>query len=136
MANRGFFIWGMASAALMLLGAFGPWVTVLAISVSGTAGSNDGWVVVAVALIGGLLVFAKRETRAAGVWATLAGLVGAAVTFYDRSNVASKISEGGELMQGMAQVGWGLNLALIASISLAIAGLASLARSRNELAAA
>src|SRR5436309_14409061 len=79
--------WVLGSAALMVIGAFGPWVKALGQSVGGTDGSNDGWLVVAAAVIGGLLFYATRTHRTAGVWALLGGIGGVAVTLYDRSQV-------------------------------------------------
>jgi len=44
------------------------------------------------------------------------------VTEYDRQHIQHKIDTGGALVQAVAQIGWGLNLAMIASISLIVAG--------------
>lgn len=116
--------WVLGSAGLMVVGAFGPWVKALGMSASGTDGSNDGWVVVAAALIGGgLFALARESRRLSGLVAVLGGVLGLAVTIYDRHNVQSAIQEGGAFVQGLAQIGWGLNLALVASVSLAVAGL-------------
>jgi hypothetical protein len=72
----------------MVVGAFGPWATVLGlVSVNGTDGSNDGWLVVVAAGIGGGLYYAMRRRNDAGVWPLLAGLASLAVTAYDRSNL-------------------------------------------------
>jgi hypothetical protein len=121
------FYWVLASAALMLIGAFGPWAKVFAISVNGTDGSNDGWVVVVLALASAALFAWKRDTRKAGIWAIAGGALGAIVTIYNRQDITSspdEEGEAGEFIQSIAvQVGWGLNLAIIASISLAIAGI-------------
>jgi hypothetical protein len=114
--------WVLASAGLMLIGAFGPWVKALGMSASGTDGSNDGWAVVGAALLGGGLFALVRGSRWGGICASLGGLLGTAVTFYDRHHVQSAIKDGGAFVQALAQVGWGLNLALLASISLMIAG--------------
>jgi len=116
--------WVLGSVGLMLLGAFGPWVKALGQSVGGTDGSNDGWLVVAAAALGGLLFYATRTSRSAGVWALLGGGAGLGVTLYDRNNIQSKINQGGALVKALAQVGWGLNIALFGSASLAVAGLA------------
>jgi hypothetical protein len=116
--------WVFGSAALMLIGAFGPWVKALAQSVGGTDGSNDGWLVVAAAVIGSLLFYASRTSRSAGVFVLLAGAAGLGITLYDRNNIQSKIDQGGALVKAFASVGWGLNLALIASASMTVAGLA------------
>jgi hypothetical protein len=113
--------WVFGSAALMVVGAFGPWVKALGQSVGGTDGSNDGWLVVAAAVIGGVLFYATRSSRSAGVWALLGGIAGVAVTLYDRSHVQNAIDQGGALAQALVQVGWGLNLALAASVSMTIA---------------
>lgn len=124
--------WVLGSGALMLIGAFGPWASVLAMSVGGTDGSNDGWLVVAAAVIGGGLCYVARRGRWAGVWALLGGVVGSAVTVYDRGNVQDAIDRGGAFAQALVHVGWGLNLALIASLSMALAGVVALVQGRSE----
>jgi hypothetical protein len=125
----------MGSVGLMLLGAFGPWVKALGQSVGGTDGSNDGWLVAAAAALGGLLFYATRTSRGAGVWAMLGGGAGLAVTLYDRNNIQSKIDQGGALVKALAQVGWGLNVALLGSASLTVAGLAWLLTTSAQTAA-
>jgi hypothetical protein len=120
--RQAFLLWIEASAALMLIGAFGPWVKALGVSVSGTDGSNDGWVVVVAALFGGVLAAITYKNRGAGFFALIGGVAGLSTAAYDRNNVQDKISNGGDLLRSVASVGWGLNLCLFASISLAIAG--------------
>ncbi|HVC85788.1 MAG TPA: hypothetical protein VNC40_00030 [Gaiellaceae bacterium] len=120
---------------LMAIGAFGPWVKALGQSVGGTDGSNDGWLVVAAAAIGGLLFYATRSTRAAGIWTLLAGAAGLAVTVYDRNNIQNKINQSGAFVKALASVGWGLNLALAASASMALAGLIWVAQTGGQEAA-
>lgn len=68
---RGFMIAVGAGAAAMVLGAFGPWVKVLTLSVSGVDNSNDGWLVI-VAAIFGLLVFRTESWKRAGMFAFFA----------------------------------------------------------------
>src|SRR6266566_6457553 len=109
--RQGFLIWIGVSALFMLIGAFGPWVKAFAISVNGTDGSNDGWIVVAAAIGCGVLVAVTHKNRGAGLWAFLAGLVGSATTIYDRQHIQNKIHSGGALLRVVASVGWGLNLA-------------------------
>lgn len=118
----GILIWSGASVAFMVIGSFGPWIEALGQSVSGTDGSNDGWVVVAAAVIGALLMYVTRANRGAGIWAIVAGLAGSIVTIHDRSHASHAISNAGALVQAVARIGWGLNLAMVASISLVIAG--------------
>jgi hypothetical protein len=108
---------------LMLLGAFGPWVKALGQSVGGTDGSNDGWLVVAAAALGGLLFYLARSHRAAATWPVLGGVAGLVITIHDRNNVQHAIDQGGAFAQALASVGWGLNLALLASASMTLAGL-------------
>ena len=119
--QQALFWWVVGSAALMVVGSFGPWAKVLGFTVSGTDGSNDGWLVVAIAVSAGAVFLWKRETARAGLSAIVGGVLGAAVAMYDRSNLKDAASGSGELGE-LVQVGWGLNLALVASISLAIAG--------------
>jgi hypothetical protein len=115
------FYWVLASAALMLVGAFGPWAKIFGFSVNGTDGSNDGWLVVLAAVVSAALLLWKRDARIAGLGAIAGGAVGALVTIYDRQNLTPDSADG-ELVDGLVQVGWGLNLAMLASISLAVAG--------------
>jgi hypothetical protein len=123
--------WVLGSAALMVIGAFGPWVKALGQSVSGTDGSNDGWLVVAAAVLGGLLFYTTRTSRSGAVWALLGGVAGLGVTLYDRSHVERAISHAGLLARALVQVGWGLNLALAASLSMAAAGVVCLFQQRD-----
>lgn len=129
--RQALFWWVVGSAALMVLGSFGPWAKVLAITVSGTDGGNDGWFVVAIALGAAAVFLWKRETAQAGYVAIVGGVLGSAVTMYDRSNLKDAASDSGELGE-LVQVGWGLNLALVASISLAISGAAWVLKSEEE----
>jgi hypothetical protein len=126
--QQGIFWWVVASGGLMLIGAFGPWVKAFAVSASGTDGSNDGWIVVGAAAVGAGVFWLKGETKLAGVWPLLGGAAGTLTTIYDRGKVQDAIDEGGALTQAVVQIGWGLNLAMIASISLAMAGIAWIAK--------
>ena len=118
--------WVLGSGVLMVVGAFGPWATVFQVSIRGTDGSNDGWLVVAVAAIGGGLYYVLRRRSDAGVWPLLAGLAGLAVTVVDRQDLTILG------FAGVVHVGWGLNLALAASISMALAGVFALVRARRS----
>ncbi|MDX6453820.1 MAG: hypothetical protein QOH16_3869 [Gaiellaceae bacterium] len=117
-------LWVLGSAGLAVIGAFGPWVKALGVSVSGTDGSNDGWLVVGAAAVGGGLFLATRTAKIAGFWALVGGAVGTATTIHDRNSVSDAISTSGGLARALVQIGWGLNLAMLASISFAISGLA------------
>ena len=131
MHKAGILAWALVSAGLMAIGAFGPWVTAL------TVISLSGWdvqhrkaeVLLAIALLGALAVFVRRRTPSGGTWALIAGLSGAALTGYEHHRITSAISGIAPQYQTLAQalfhVGWGLDLALAGSLSLAAAGLAS-----------
>jgi hypothetical protein len=88
--------------------------------VSGTDGSNDGWLIVVIAAVSAGVFLWARERRFGAIGPILGGVLGAIVTIYDRGNLSD--AGEGELGEGLIQVGWGLNLAMIASISLALAG--------------
>jgi hypothetical protein len=119
--QQAFFWWALASAALMVVGAFGPWIELLGLSAGGTDGDNDGWLVIAVAVAAGAIFMWQRRTPRAGAAAIAGGVLGAIITVYDRSNVSDVAGESREVGE-LVQVGWGLDLAVVASISLAIAG--------------
>lgn len=109
----------------MVLGAFGPWATALGMSVGGVDGSNDGWVVLVAAGLALFILF--RYWRAPSIaklgWCCVAGAVAAVTTIYDRHHVDVAISQGGDLARALVHVGWGLNLAMVASISLVLAAI-------------
>ena len=119
---------GLLCAVGMLVGSFGPWVKVSAaffsVSVSGTDRSNDGWLVVAAALVGALVFYAAllsstKTTRIfTGLLATGAGVLGSAVCIYDRNQLSDALSKAPpEVRQSaLLAIGWGLNLALVASV--------------------
>lgn len=130
--RQAFLLWIEASAVLMLIGAFGPWVKAFAVTVSGTDGTNDGWIVVVAALFGGVLAAITYKNRGAGLCALIGGVAGLSTADYDRNNIQDKISHGGALLRSVASVGWGLNLCLIASMSLAIAGAVWLFKMPND----
>lgn len=119
---------GLAFAAAAVVGAFGPWIKassgLVSVSVSGTDGSNDGWVVVVAAGIGAASLVASlvKDSIRLMLLAFLAGVASAGVTWYDRHNAQETIGDTGDT-ELFAQIGWGLNLALVASIGMAISAL-------------
>jgi hypothetical protein len=113
-----FICWVLGSAAAMVIGAFGPWMKLFRTSSRGIDGLNDGWLVVIAAVAGGAAFLWKRDPASAGV-ALGCGCFGGAVAIYDRW----LLGDTAEGTDGLIQVGWGVNLAVIASISLAAAGL-------------
>ncbi len=119
------------SAVLMLVGAFGPWLKgPLGISVSGTDGSNDGWIMAGADVVAGVGVyaFAKFAHRGWAVTAVAGGLLGLGVGFNDWHNIRDllKGAQFGGLQ--LVQVGWGLELGTIASGALMVAAVVLLIR--------
>jgi hypothetical protein len=119
--RKGILIWALVSGALMVVGGIGPWVTVFGTSVNGTHG--DGWIVIGAAVVGCVLCFVLRRFRAAGSAAIATGVIAMLTAGYDRGHLDKLIKSGGTAYQNVFKIGWGLNLALVASLSFALAGL-------------
>ena len=117
-SQRKSFWWAVASAAVMVLGSFGPWAKVLGIiSVNGTDG--DGWIVIVAAIVAiGLITL--RERRGLRLWslilAAVAGALAAATAIYDWTDLNRVADE-----TGLVDAGWGIYLATIGSVSLVLA---------------
>jgi hypothetical protein len=115
------FWWAAASIVLMVVGAFGPWATILGFDTySGTDGSA-GWTVVGAAAIGavgvGLLVRWRRRWLCLVPF--LVATAGVATAGYNLNDIRSlNASLGGvDLMS----TGWGIYVALAGSVSLLLA---------------
>jgi hypothetical protein len=119
----GLAVWIEASAAAMVVGVFGPWVRVAGHAVPGTDAGNHGWIVLAAALAAAAVVWFRRTTRSAGVYVAALAAVAFAAVVYDRSHLGDLIG-GGTVVTAAARSGWGLEVALAGSISLAVAGAA------------
>jgi hypothetical protein len=134
-----FLLWGLASALLMALGSLGPWVRVGAFADGDIVGRRNGsLLVLAASVIAAAFLVVWRERRGAGIAALLAGLAGLAVTLHDRRH-PSTLLRGRHFPPGLQlvtsrfeQVGWGLDLALLASLSLAVCGLVWLLALRED----
>ena len=124
MNRQGILAWALVSAAVMVIGAFGPWITALGVvSVSGTTVSKHPYVLAGLGVTGAAFVWARRSTSAAGVGAMLVGLAGTALSFYDRHHMTGLLKSAGPVGQAFVHVGWGLNAVLAGSISLLLAGI-------------
>lgn len=125
------FWWAVASVVLMLVGAFGPWAKVAdLLTIKGTDGGRDGWVVVGAAGVAALvlLLYVRFGRGWLVVLSLLAGLAGAATTAYDISGIES----GGELFGDLVRTQWGIYVALVGSISLALAVIGLLIEGRRR----
>jgi len=113
-----FFCWVAGSATLMVVGALGPWWKILGrISIRGIDGVNDGEFVVAFAIVAAAAFLILRRSLLAAIPTIAGGALGAFVTIDNR-----RIMDDAE-SPGVFEIGWGLNLAIVASISLALSGL-------------
>ena len=117
------FWWALASLLLMVIGAVGPWAKVLGITIDGTDDGKDGWIVLVAAIIAGVVVLIQVLThrRWLAVVPLLAGLVGGATAAYDVSDINSLAS--GSLGGVLVSTEWGIYIALIGSVSLALAAI-------------
>ena len=120
-------IWAWISIGALALGSFGPWVKgPFGTSVSGLDGSNDGWLTLGAAVVAAILLAriqvapGRRVVGRAFLLFLVAGIA-AFTAIHDRSNVSDS---------KLLQVGWGLNLTLVAGISLALAAIAVQSRPR------
>jgi uncharacterized membrane protein (UPF0136 family) len=128
------FWWALASAALMVVGGFGPWAEVLDIlTVSGTEG--DGWFLIVGGIAAACLVIIRHVTESRARWFLIVSLVlaviGVLVTIVDLADIEG-MAPGGEAAFGDAvSASWGIYVALIASLSLLAAMIVSLVQSRG-----
>jgi hypothetical protein len=126
---------GLASL-LMILGGFGPWAkanvllggtTIFSLTINGTDGGGDGWIVIVAAgvAIALLVVIAFTWQRWLALIPLIAGVVGAAVAGYDVSDINTISADSGRATAN-ASAEWGIYLSLVASIALALASVAML----------
>ena len=116
-------VWALVSSALMLAGAFGPWVTALTvISISGTDFDKHGWYMAALAVLGAAVAWLRRADVFGGGTAIVIGLAGIGLALHDRHRLDAALSQAGTIGHAFVHVGWGLNAALVGSISLVLAG--------------
>ena len=118
-------VWALVSAAVMAVGAFGPWVTALGVvSISGTTLNKHPYAIAGMALAAALLAFSRRDSASGGGWVALFGLTGAALSLYDRHHISSAIGSAGSFGHAFVHVGWGLDAALGGAVSMIAAGIA------------
>ncbi len=111
-------VWGSLSTLLLVFGSLGPWLR-------NGLGEHDalqhGLVLVA-AVAGAVVLVVWRQRRTAGVAVLFAGLVGLGITLHAATHLNGLLPQYG-LANGFGDVGWGLDLALLASLSFALCGL-------------
>jgi hypothetical protein len=132
-------LWAWMSALLMAVSSLGPWLKVpytdylthrqrLLFLDDGGLQRGHGWFVLVAAVLGAVALVVWRQRRTAGVAALLAGLVGLGITLHAATNVnglrpETTGLEGVAIRYGFDNAGWGLELALLASLSFALCGL-------------
>jgi hypothetical protein len=121
------------SLVLMVVGAIGPWAKVLGIiTINGTSGGRDGWVVIGAAGIAlvGLIIVAATRRRCFALIPLVAGAAGAATAAYDITDINA-------LYHGrVASAQWGIYLALVGSIGLLLSSIWAIAEVRRTPQAA
>ncbi len=129
--------WALASAALMVVGGFGPWASVLEVlTVSGTDG-GDGWFLIFGGVIAAGLLIVRFVTESRRIWFLVVSLVLALlcvlVSIVDLADIAGLAEgEGGIDLSEAVSAEWGLYLSLLSSISLAAACIAWLVAGRGQ----
>jgi 4-hydroxybenzoate polyprenyltransferase len=117
------FLWGLASAGVMVLGSIGPWLKVRGLAtINGTDDGHDGWVVLVAAAVGAVAILLSTRARPWFLLAALAAGVGLATTIYDRVDLEG--TAGGVDVGRFFDAGWGLYAAMVGSGSLAVAAAA------------
>ncbi len=117
------FLWGLASAGVMVLGSISPWLKVRGLdTIDGTDDGRDGWVVIAAAAVGAVAFLLSTRARPWLILAALAAGVGLATTIYDRVDLEG--TAGGIDIGRFVDAGWGIYVAMLGSASLAAAALA------------
>jgi hypothetical protein len=116
------FWWGLVSALVMAIGAFGPWAKILGlVTVNGTDNGGDGWVVIVGAVLGGIAFALWRAwSRNWLVVSALAAAAALATTIYDRVDLERTTANGVDV-GSLIDAGWGIYIAMLGSLSLGIA---------------
>jgi hypothetical protein len=115
------YVWAWISIGALAVGSLAPWAKgPFGSSLSGLDGSNDGWSVLGAAVIAAIVLAriqiapGRRVIGRVFLLLVMAGFSGL-IAFVDRGNVSDK---------KLLEVGWGLNLTLVAAISLGLAAIA------------
>jgi hypothetical protein len=129
--RAGVFTWALVSAGFMIIGAFSPWVTVLGvISVNvWDVQKKEAGILIVLALLGAVAVFTRRTSPTSGSVATFTGLGGLVLTVWEHHRITSALTGAAPQYQSFVgaiiHIGWGLDVAVVASLSLMLAGIAS-----------
>lgn len=125
----------LASAAGLVIGSLGPWVSAFGVSESGL--DKDGVITLPAALgaIAGLIHHDRKGTRGGLIAAVVLSAIATLITIIDYFDVSGEEDVLGQSAD-IASVEWGLYLAVIASIALFVTSLMLLLRHRRDASAA
>ncbi|MGH3002607.1 MAG: DUF2510 domain-containing protein [Gaiellaceae bacterium] len=135
MQRAGILAWALLSATCVVIGAFGPWATVLGqYSASGTQiSSKYAGFLVGIAVLGSVAMLLRRATSSAGAWAIVAGVLAGCVGLYEHHHISSALGLANATVAvelpsaaDAFHVGWGLDLVIAAALSLVACGFVSL----------
>ncbi|HEV2592486.1 MAG TPA: hypothetical protein VGU02_11395 [Gaiellaceae bacterium] len=134
-----FLLWAFGSAIALTVAVFGPWLTFINGKSQSWTDNGHGWLVLTLSAFAAIALLAHSiEPRWwKGALPMICGTTAFAVTLYDRHVVLGDRQSGDTLKslalafyRAFVAVGWGVTVALYASGSLAIAGLAILLTDR------
>ena len=118
---------GIGAAAALVIGGFGPWVTVLGESANGTE-VDDGWLTIGCGCLVAALLLVAYVRRKAGVAVRVALLLPALLVtrvtiadIYDVNTTAAGVFPG-----GAASISWGLALAAAGAVAALAIGVGAL----------
>lgn len=126
MGRHGVTLWMLGSALAALAGTLAPWVvavpgvTVLQGGPTNDPAGTGPWMVLAAAAAAGLVFFVAQATPTGRVVALVAALTAFGLALYDRYELGAQIKRANGF-GAVAKVGWGLDLALLATASMAVA---------------
>jgi hypothetical protein len=114
--NPRVFWWGTVSAIALLVGAFAPWAKVLSVSITGTDGGYDGWIVAVLALMALLCVLGEHRWTTVFIVELLVALFATGVSLFERNDINDAFAQ--SPLGSFGSIGWGLYLCIAASFSL------------------
>lgn len=115
----------VASVAAMVIGAFGPWASALggAITINGTSGGRDGWLLLVAAVIAALFLVGYASSGVASrlTGAAIFGVLGGIICIVDLVDISNRTANlFGEDVQ-VTHPAWGIYLGLAGAAALAVA---------------